>query len=144
MNDFIIVETRLAAVLKMLSTVAIICTLVLPWKYESNCSDSYLTLTDDGYDHFIPKHNQSLYRGYAVLALLLLAPSCWLRVNLSLVFILGAAWFLFNEAVLHLAAVRCPGSDEGSVGPGIFTAYSSIVFAVLSVFKRFKPDPNNA
>ena len=111
--------------------------LTMSWKSEAACSDTPLTLASSGYDKFVPKHNESLHRGYATLALLLLTPACWLPVSRTLVIVTGAAWFLLNEAIVELSAIRCPGADQGAVGPGLFAAYAAVVFTTWAVYAEF-------
>tara|TARA_Y100000592_G_C5437772_1_gene301680 strand:+ start:838 stop:1305 length:468 start_codon:yes stop_codon:yes gene_type:complete len=136
-NEFHDAKSALVAALKLLGITSIILTLVLPWKSETQCSSSSLTLSSDGYDAFVPKHNQALHRGNAVLGLYLIVPSMYVRGTRETVIVIGAAWFLLNEAIIHLAAIRCAGNNQGTVGPGIFTAYASMIFGVWALFSKF-------
>ena len=122
---------------KLLSFVAVVMALTLAWKSETACSSESLTLSSDGYDKFIPKHNEALYRGYAALGLLLLSPACWLPVDRALVVVTGAAWFLLNEAIIELSEIRCHGSDQGAVGPAVFAAYAAVVLTTWAVYSGF-------
>ena len=131
-------KSAAVALLKVLSAVFTIMALTMAWKSETNCSSSSLRLASDGYDRFVPKHNQAVHRGNATVALLLLVPASWLKANREAVIVTGVAWFMLNEAVIHLAAIRCHGSDQGAVGPAIFAAYAAVVFAVWGLFSQFE------
>lgn len=133
-SQFQAIDTAVIALFKIFAGLSTILALTLAWKHESACSSTSLTLASDGYDKFVPKHNEALYRGYATLSLLLLVPAIWIPINRALIFIVGAAWILLNESIIELAAIRCPGSDQGTVGPALFAAYGAIVFTVWAVY----------
>lgn len=133
-SQFHAVDTALIALFRGFAAVSTILALTLAWKDERACSATSLTLASDGYDRFVPKHNEALHRGYATLSLLLLVPVGWLPISRALILVVGAAWFLLNEAIIELAAIRCTGADQGEVGPGLFAAYGAIVFTVWAVY----------
>tara|TARA_B100000963_G_scaffold195925_1_gene170582 strand:- start:12128 stop:12574 length:447 start_codon:yes stop_codon:yes gene_type:complete len=135
-SQFHAVDTALIALFNGLAAVSTILALTLPWKSEAACSSTSLTLASDGYDKFVPKHNEALYRGYAALSLLLLPAASWLPLTRALILTVGAGWFLLNEAIIELSAIRCAGADQGTVKAGLFAAYGAIVFTVWSVYGK--------